>query len=338
MAHADRIGERAGFRMLESASTAMRRAISMARRAAAADAPVLLTGESGSGRTSSRAQSTSGAAAPALPDGAVRRAGQRAARGPTRLSGAWPGAHGARPHAGVPGTCLGSDPLPRRGRRPLAAAPGEIAVLSGGPGARTSRRDGRRRSENRLGDSPRPRGRGRRRPLPGRPVLPVERGDIALPPLRERPEDIAALTDYFLARLVARHGRGALHVSPDVRRLLAAHRWDGNVRELVSVLERAVILATGDTIGPDCLPERLARARAPAACELRPRASSPSRSSSASASSRCWRNRRRWAKPPRGWGSIRRRCGGSGSATASREASPPDRPRVESADPHVRCL
>ena len=80
---------------------------------------------------------------------------------------------------------------------------------------------------------------------------------IALPPLRERPEDIAALTDYFLARLVARHGRGPLHVSPDVRRLLAGHRWDGNVRELVSVLERAVILATGDTIGPECLPERL---------------------------------------------------------------------------------
>src|SRR5262249_882598 len=71
---------------------------------------------------------------------------------------------------------------------------------------------------------------------------------------------------YFLARLVARHARGALHVSPDVRRLLAVHRWDGNVRELVSVLERAVILATADTIGPDCLPERLfGRGRRPRA-------------------------------------------------------------------------
>jgi NtrC-family two-component system response regulator AlgB len=89
---------------------------------------------------------------------------------------------------------------------------------------------------------------------------------IALPPLRERSQDLAALTDHVLARLATRYRRGAVRISPQVRRLLAAYRWPGNTRELVNVLERAVILSQGDTITPDHLPDcLLARApRAPA--------------------------------------------------------------------------
>jgi two-component system, NtrC family, response regulator AlgB len=80
---------------------------------------------------------------------------------------------------------------------------------------------------------------------------------IALPPLRERAEDLAALTDRILARLGARYRRGSIQVSSDVRLLLANYRWPGNHRELVNVLERAVILSPGDTITPEHLPDQL---------------------------------------------------------------------------------
>jgi two-component system, NtrC family, response regulator AlgB len=80
---------------------------------------------------------------------------------------------------------------------------------------------------------------------------------IALPPLRERHGDLASLTDHSLARLAARYGRGAIQVSIDARRLLAGYHWPGNHRELVNVLERALILSPGDTITPEHLPDRL---------------------------------------------------------------------------------
>jgi Bacterial regulatory protein, Fis family len=75
-----------------------------------------------------------------------------------------------------------------------------------------------------------------------------------------------AITDHILARLATRYRRSAVRISPEVRRLLAAYHWPGNTRELVNVLERAVILSQGDSIKPDHLPDcLLGRApRAPA--------------------------------------------------------------------------
>jgi NtrC-family two-component system response regulator AlgB len=93
---------------------------------------------------------------------------------------------------------------------------------------------------------------------------------IALPPLRERGEDLAALTDQVLARLAIRYRRSAVRISPEVRRLLALYRWPGNTRELVNVLERAVILSQGDSITPDHLPDCLL------ACAPRAPANTPS--------------------------------------------------------------
>jgi NtrC-family two-component system response regulator AlgB len=80
---------------------------------------------------------------------------------------------------------------------------------------------------------------------------------IPLPPLRERKEDLEALTDQLLATLAARHRRGALTLTPEARAALAAYRWPGNVRELVNALERAVILSHGEAILVEHLPERL---------------------------------------------------------------------------------
>jgi len=80
---------------------------------------------------------------------------------------------------------------------------------------------------------------------------------IRLPALRERREDLPALTDHILAHLAARHHREALRLSPEGRHALQAYQWPGNVRELANALEHAVILARGDSIQVDDLPDRL---------------------------------------------------------------------------------
>jgi DNA-binding NtrC family response regulator len=88
---------------------------------------------------------------------------------------------------------------------------------------------------------------------------------IRLPALRERSEDLAPLTEHLLAQLAARHGRGRLQLAADVAPALAAYSWPGNVRELVNALERAVVLARGDTIRAEDLPDRLLAPSAAAA-------------------------------------------------------------------------
>ncbi|MBM4267814.1 MAG: sigma-54-dependent Fis family transcriptional regulator [Deltaproteobacteria bacterium] len=69
---------------------------------------------------------------------------------------------------------------------------------------------------------------------------------LTLPPLRERIEDIDALTDHFCARFSA--GR-AVNVDATARALLHRHRWPGNVRELEHTIERAVLLSSGSMLG-----------------------------------------------------------------------------------------
>ncbi len=71
---------------------------------------------------------------------------------------------------------------------------------------------------------------------------------IRLPPLRERRDDIPALTDHFLKRFCKRNNRSISRVSPAVLTRLMSHSWPGNVRELEHAIERAVILATGPEI------------------------------------------------------------------------------------------
>ncbi|HMF60072.1 MAG TPA: sigma 54-interacting transcriptional regulator [Vicinamibacterales bacterium] len=74
--------------------------------------------------------------------------------------------------------------------------------------------------------------------------------DIRIPPLRDRPDDIALLTDAFLQDLDQAVGRRPAGISDEVRLMLAAHDWPGNVRELRNVLERATILCGGGLITP----------------------------------------------------------------------------------------
>ncbi len=72
--------------------------------------------------------------------------------------------------------------------------------------------------------------------------------DINLPPLRERPEDIIVLAEYFLAKLCQREGRPLLQINATAQKNLSAYHWLGNVRELENYLEKALIFSPGDTL------------------------------------------------------------------------------------------
>jgi DNA-binding NtrC family response regulator len=80
---------------------------------------------------------------------------------------------------------------------------------------------------------------------------------VHLPPLRERPEDIEALAEHFLATAARRAGREGRAISPIAMDMLRAWSWPGNVRELENTMERAVILCTGESIEPKDLPARV---------------------------------------------------------------------------------
>jgi DNA-binding NtrC family response regulator len=84
---------------------------------------------------------------------------------------------------------------------------------------------------------------------------------IHLPPLRERPEDIALIAQHLLAHIGGRAGR-ALRLSPDTLNVLETCPWPGNVRELENALEYAVALCAGQTIQIEDLPPELRGAEA----------------------------------------------------------------------------
>jgi len=85
---------------------------------------------------------------------------------------------------------------------------------------------------------------------------------VRLPPLRERPEDVAALAAHFLARYARlRPELPALALSPEALSVLSAHRWPGNVRELEHAIERAVVLADGPLLEEKDLPDSVRAGR-----------------------------------------------------------------------------
>lgn len=76
---------------------------------------------------------------------------------------------------------------------------------------------------------------------------------VALPPLRERIDDLPALTEYLLARLASRLGRPPLQIEAAALDVLRAHDWPGNVRELEHTIERALLLSDDGTLTADLL-------------------------------------------------------------------------------------
>jgi DNA-binding NtrC family response regulator len=76
---------------------------------------------------------------------------------------------------------------------------------------------------------------------------------LKIPPLRERPEDILLLAQYFLEVYATENNRPNLKLSEETKRLLATQAWPGNVRELQNTMERAVLLSSDGVITPQAL-------------------------------------------------------------------------------------
>jgi DNA-binding NtrC family response regulator len=93
---------------------------------------------------------------------------------------------------------------------------------------------------------------------------------IHLPPLRERREDILAISEFLIGELNRKHNCKVSDVSPDVLEVLKGHNWPGNVRELRNVLERAVILAGEGTVEMKHLPAMLQTRTPVEAAEVQP--------------------------------------------------------------------
>ncbi len=78
---------------------------------------------------------------------------------------------------------------------------------------------------------------------------------LTLPPLRERPEDLAELVFFFLSRSAQKTKKQIRQIDPDALAAIEAHEWPGNIRELENVIERAVVLADSDMITMTDLPD-----------------------------------------------------------------------------------
>jgi DNA-binding NtrC family response regulator len=84
--------------------------------------------------------------------------------------------------------------------------------------------------------------------------------NLELPPLRDRFHDIPLLAEHFLARVCAEENKQVRGFTDDARAALQRYRWPGNVRELQNIVERAVLLGKGDLIRLEDLPSALAAA------------------------------------------------------------------------------
>ena len=96
---------------------------------------------------------------------------------------------------------------------------------------------------------------------------------IALPPLRERMEDVPLLVQHFLEKYRRELGKSVTGVSPAAMEKILAHRFPGNVRELENLIERAVALARGPTLGVEVLPASVLEPGGPS--QPQPRTATP---------------------------------------------------------------
>ena len=235
--------------------SSLRKVFASLQRAAATDTTVLIEGESGTGKElfarslhalSPRADAPFVAInCAAIPENAARNRAVRPREGRVHRCGraqARQVRDGASRHA-----------VSRRDRRPAAVLAGEDPARARGTSVRAGRRDGARS------------------PVDVRLVAATNRGlkaavaarrfredlffrlsvfPITVPPLRERGSDIPLLARYFVDRFCRDLKKKPLVLSPAAVETLLAYRWPGNVRELQNCIERAVILADGDSILP----------------------------------------------------------------------------------------
>ncbi|HEY3580603.1 MAG TPA: sigma-54 dependent transcriptional regulator [Pyrinomonadaceae bacterium] len=83
---------------------------------------------------------------------------------------------------------------------------------------------------------------------------------LALPPLRDRPEDIPLLAAHFAIKSAEKHGQPMPELQPELIEVLQEYEWPGNVRELENLIERLVVLSSGPSLGIEFVPEKMLRA------------------------------------------------------------------------------
>jgi len=81
--------------------------------------------------------------------------------------------------------------------------------------------------------------------------------EVAIPPLAKRKEDIPLLAEHFVKKFATQNQKRIAGVSKEAMEIILRYKWPGNVRELANVIERAVVLAKGETIQPHDLPGKL---------------------------------------------------------------------------------
>ncbi|MDB4969330.1 MAG: Response regulator of zinc sigma-54-dependent two-component system [Myxococcales bacterium] len=228
-------------------SPAVRELLATLDRVAPAEAAVLITGESGTGKELvARALHYSGPRADA-PFVAINCAAipeslfESELFGHTR--GAFTGAVASRPgvfEAAHGGTLF----LDELGEMPLSMQPKLLRVIETGQVTRLGSNDARQinfrlvTATNRRLDDEVEAGRFREDLF-----YRVRVFSLNIPPLRDRPEDVAPLVSHHLAQLASRDRRPTPVISKGALEKLLRHRWPGNVRELVNVLERAMVMA-----------------------------------------------------------------------------------------------
>jgi len=94
---------------------------------------------------------------------------------------------------------------------------------------------------------------------------------IAVPPLRERRQDIGSLANYFFEKCAASHPCAVRSISADALQLMTAYHWPGNVRELQNVVERLALGVQAPTVLPEHLPSHIRRPVSPAPLPFRDR-------------------------------------------------------------------
>ena len=91
---------------------------------------------------------------------------------------------------------------------------------------------------------------------------------VAMPPLRDRREDIPLLASYFVEKYSARCNRRVRSITPEARAHLMSYDWPGNVRELENAIERAIVLGTTEQVLPEDLPEVILESELPASAPV----------------------------------------------------------------------
>jgi len=81
--------------------------------------------------------------------------------------------------------------------------------------------------------------------------------EIFMPPLRERLEDVPLFAAHFLEKFARENGKKVKGLTEEALHVLQSYTWPGNIRELVNAIERATILAKGEQVAPDDLPEHI---------------------------------------------------------------------------------